>query len=182
MTSRQLLVVTLVLLTGCGPMLAPITVRLNPEQQQQVDGMWENVLTPLDRADHDLLLDVVREYWLFQLGVDTLHFRSEKRLAHGRVVMEADCERVSPDADQFLVTVYDEQGRTVFRQIAYFHPRGLLGQLYWWAVTPFHGVVPRLKPCEYRSSSDPPPGPRSPRRPSPWWPRGPPGSSCGRPR
>jgi uncharacterized protein YbjT (DUF2867 family) len=35
----------------------------------------------------------------------------------------------------------DEQGRTVFRQIAYFHPRGLLGQLYWWAVTPFHGVV-----------------------------------------
>jgi uncharacterized protein YbjT (DUF2867 family) len=35
----------------------------------------------------------------------------------------------------------DEQGRTVFRQVAYFHPRGLLGQLYWWAVTPFHGVV-----------------------------------------
>jgi hypothetical protein len=35
----------------------------------------------------------------------------------------------------------DEQGRTVFRQIAYFHPRGLLGQLYWRAVTPFHGVV-----------------------------------------
>jgi uncharacterized protein YbjT (DUF2867 family) len=35
----------------------------------------------------------------------------------------------------------DDEGRTVFRQIAYFHPRGLLGQLYWWAVTPFHGVV-----------------------------------------
>ena len=35
----------------------------------------------------------------------------------------------------------DEQGRTVFRQIAYFHPRGLLGQLYWFAVTPFHGIV-----------------------------------------
>jgi hypothetical protein len=35
----------------------------------------------------------------------------------------------------------DEQGRTVFRQVAYFHPRGLLGQLYWRAVTPFHGVV-----------------------------------------
>jgi hypothetical protein len=35
----------------------------------------------------------------------------------------------------------DAQGRTVFRQVAYFHPRGLLGQLYWWAVTPFHGVV-----------------------------------------
>jgi uncharacterized protein YbjT (DUF2867 family) len=35
----------------------------------------------------------------------------------------------------------DEQGRTVFTQRAYFHPRGLLGQLYWWSVTPFHGVV-----------------------------------------
>ena len=40
-----------------------------------------------------------------------------------------------------LAVETDEQGRTVFRQIAYFHPRGLLGQLYWWAVTPFHGVV-----------------------------------------
>jgi uncharacterized protein YbjT (DUF2867 family) len=35
----------------------------------------------------------------------------------------------------------DAQGRTVFRQVAYFHPRGLLGQLYWRSVTPFHGVV-----------------------------------------
>jgi len=35
----------------------------------------------------------------------------------------------------------DDDGRTVFRQKAYFHPRGLAGQLYWWSVTPFHGVV-----------------------------------------
>jgi hypothetical protein len=35
----------------------------------------------------------------------------------------------------------DDDERTVFRQVAYFHPRGLLGQLYWWAVTPFHGFV-----------------------------------------
>ncbi len=35
----------------------------------------------------------------------------------------------------------DDEGRTVFRQVAWFHPRGLLGQLYWWFVTPFHGVV-----------------------------------------
>jgi uncharacterized protein YbjT (DUF2867 family) len=40
-----------------------------------------------------------------------------------------------------LAVEQDEQGRTVFRQKAYFHPRGLLGQLYWWSVTPFHGVV-----------------------------------------
>ncbi len=35
----------------------------------------------------------------------------------------------------------DDDGRTVFRQRAIYHPHGLVGQLYWWAVTPFHGVV-----------------------------------------
>jgi uncharacterized protein YbjT (DUF2867 family) len=32
-------------------------------------------------------------------------------------------------------------GRTFFAQRALYHPRGLTGQLYWWAVKPFHGVV-----------------------------------------
>ncbi len=40
-----------------------------------------------------------------------------------------------------LIVEADDQGRTVFRQKAYFHPKGLLGQAYWTAVTPFHGVV-----------------------------------------
>jgi hypothetical protein len=26
-------------------------------------------------------------------------------------------------------------------QRALFHPRGLLGHAYWWAVAPFHGIV-----------------------------------------
>ena len=30
---------------------------------------------------------------------------------------------------------------TTYVQRAVFHPRGLLGHLYWWAVAPFHGVV-----------------------------------------
>lgn len=30
---------------------------------------------------------------------------------------------------------------TVYAQRAVFHPHGLLGQLYWWSVYPFHGVV-----------------------------------------
>jgi hypothetical protein len=38
--------------------------------------------------------------------------------------------RVRRDADQ-----------VVFEQRAVFHPHGLLGHLYWWAVWPFHGVV-----------------------------------------
>ena len=35
----------------------------------------------------------------------------------------------------------DDQGRTVFEQRALFHPHGLAGHLYWWAIAPFHGIV-----------------------------------------
>ncbi|MFI6646960.1 SDR family oxidoreductase [Streptomyces sp. NPDC050529] len=35
----------------------------------------------------------------------------------------------------------DGEGRTRYRQRALFHPRGLLGHAYWWAVSPFHAVV-----------------------------------------
>jgi len=40
-----------------------------------------------------------------------------------------------------LIVDTDGQGRTVFRQRALFHPRGLAGQLYWMLIRPFHGVV-----------------------------------------
>jgi hypothetical protein len=30
---------------------------------------------------------------------------------------------------------------TTFRQRALFHPHGIAGHLYWWAVWPFHGLV-----------------------------------------
>ena len=32
-------------------------------------------------------------------------------------------------------------GGTLYVQRALFHPRGLLGHLYWWSVAPFHGIV-----------------------------------------
>ena len=34
-----------------------------------------------------------------------------------------------------------EGGTTTFHQRALFHPRGLAGQLYWWSVFPFHGII-----------------------------------------
>ncbi|WP_228489156.1 SDR family oxidoreductase [Raineyella fluvialis] len=40
-----------------------------------------------------------------------------------------------------LLAEEDEAGRTIFRQRALYLPRGLPGLLYWWAVTPFHGIV-----------------------------------------
>jgi len=35
----------------------------------------------------------------------------------------------------------DGGGSCRYRQRALFHPRGLLGHLYWWSVSPFHAVV-----------------------------------------
>ncbi len=35
----------------------------------------------------------------------------------------------------------DERGRTVYRQRALFRPFGLVGQVYWWALRPFHDLV-----------------------------------------
>jgi uncharacterized protein YbjT (DUF2867 family) len=40
-----------------------------------------------------------------------------------------------------LIIGTDERGRTLFRQRAIFHPRGLAGHLYWAMVYPFHGLV-----------------------------------------
>ncbi|MFI6834038.1 SDR family oxidoreductase [Kribbella sp. NPDC050241] len=40
-----------------------------------------------------------------------------------------------------LVVDHDDAGSTVFRQRALFHPHGLPGHLYWWAIKPFHGLV-----------------------------------------
>jgi uncharacterized protein YbjT (DUF2867 family) len=40
-----------------------------------------------------------------------------------------------------LVVDSDDAGRTLFRQRALFHPRGLAGHLYWAVIYPFHGLV-----------------------------------------
>jgi hypothetical protein len=41
---------------------------------------------------------------------------------------------------EFRIEAGDGGGPTL-HQRALFVPRGLLGHLYWWAVTPFHGIV-----------------------------------------
>ncbi|MFF1509782.1 SDR family oxidoreductase [Streptomyces sp. NPDC058326] len=56
-----------------------------------------------------------------------LRLRAEMRLP-GLAWLEMRAER-------------DDEGRTVYRQRALFHPRGLAGQIYWWSVAPFHAVV-----------------------------------------
>jgi uncharacterized protein YbjT (DUF2867 family) len=58
-----------------------------------------------------------------------LRLRAEMRLP-GRAWLELRVDSVDGDG-----------GRTTYVQRAIFQPRGLGGQLYWWSLWPFHGVV-----------------------------------------
>ncbi|MGY1601984.1 SDR family oxidoreductase [Geodermatophilus sp. SYSU D00815] len=76
------------------------------------------------RSPHDLYVGDALDFWRVEEVEDgrLLRLRAEMRLP-GLAWLE----------------FHVEHGR--LRQRATFHPRGLLGHLYWWAVAPFHGVV-----------------------------------------
>jgi hypothetical protein len=50
---------------------------------------------------------------VYQHGVDQLSFRSEKKFAGGRVVMEVHYDRGQPDRDCFSMRVFDLRGQLV---------------------------------------------------------------------
>jgi len=102
-------------LSGCA-MYSPMTPRLSAEDQHQVDRMWDNMLTPADRLNRQTLLDTDVQFWLYTCGVDRLRMKSEKYFKGGTAVMEIDCDRANPDADEFSITVLDGRGRTVRRE------------------------------------------------------------------
>ncbi|HEX8496999.1 MAG TPA: SDR family oxidoreductase [Actinomycetales bacterium] len=81
------------------------------------------------RNPYDLVVGDALDWWRVEEIEDQrlLRLRAEMKLP-GLAWLELRVEQ-------------DEQGSTVFRQRALFHPRGLLGQLYWAAISPFHGVV-----------------------------------------
>ena len=70
---------------------------------------------------------------------ELLRLRAEMRLP-GLAWLELGIERGSqaPGTDHAGA---GSSPATTYVQRAVFHPRGLLGHLYWWAVAPFHGVV-----------------------------------------
>jgi hypothetical protein len=81
------------------------------------------------RHPDDLVVGDALDWWRVEDIEDLrlLRLRAEMRLP-GLAWLELRVEQ-------------DEQGRTVFRQRALFHPRGLAGQAYWIAIKPFHGIV-----------------------------------------
>ena len=71
---------------------------------------------------------------------DPLDWWRVEEVEEGRL-LRLRAEMRLPGSAWLELVVDTEGGRTVFRQRALFHPHGLPGVLYWWAIKPFHGVV-----------------------------------------
>jgi uncharacterized protein YbjT (DUF2867 family) len=71
---------------------------------------------------------------------DAVDFWRVEEVEHGRL-LRLRAEMRLPGLAWLELRVGRAEGRTVFSQRALFHPHGLAGQLYWWSVAPFHGVV-----------------------------------------
>jgi uncharacterized protein YbjT (DUF2867 family) len=96
---------------------------------------------------------------------DSLDFWRVEELDPGRL-LRLRAEMRLPGLAWLDLSVEERDGRTWFSQRALFHPRGLAGQLYWWAVWPFHGIVfGRMQRNIRRAAEarrDCPPAPRAP--------------------
>ncbi len=80
-----------------------------------------------------------RDPYRLRVG-DTLDFWRVEELDPGRL-LRLRAEMRLPGLAWLDLSVDERDGGTWFRQRALFHPRGLPGQLYWWGVKPFHGIV-----------------------------------------
>jgi hypothetical protein len=92
--------------------------RLEDVIQGSIDQSWNKALTPVDKLDHQSLLDTFLLTQAYQIGVDKLSFRSEKQYAAGTVVMEIAFDRSKPEQDRFEVKIYDQNQKLV-RQETY---------------------------------------------------------------
>jgi hypothetical protein len=97
---------------GChGPLYRPMPVRLDVEQQIQVDQVWRNMLTPPERLDHTLLLDTIITMHANQVGVDHIRMISEKdRVNDGIVIMEMRFDRERPERDEYTLRYIGASG------------------------------------------------------------------------
>jgi uncharacterized protein YbjT (DUF2867 family) len=80
-----------------------------------------------------------RDPYRLRVG-DSLDFWRVEELDPGRL-LRLRAEMRLPGLAWLDLSVDRRDGRTWFRQRALFHPRGLAGHAYWWAVRPFHGIV-----------------------------------------
>ncbi|MGW0808522.1 SDR family oxidoreductase [Nonomuraea sp. NPDC002799] len=71
---------------------------------------------------------------------DAIDFWRVEEVLPGRL-LRLRAEMRLPGLAWLELSVAESGGHTVYRQRAIFHPRGLLGHLYWWAISPFHGLI-----------------------------------------
>ncbi|MFI9803545.1 SDR family oxidoreductase [Streptomyces sp. NPDC052301] len=72
---------------------------------------------------------------------DSLDFWRVEEIERGRLLRLRAEMRLPGLAWLEMYAEPDGDGRSRYRQRALFHPHGLLGQAYWWGVSPFHAVV-----------------------------------------
>ncbi|MGV9559572.1 SDR family oxidoreductase [Streptomyces sp. NPDC003401] len=72
---------------------------------------------------------------------DSLDFWRVEEIEPGRLLRLRAEMRLPGLAWLEMYAETDAAGGTRYRQRALFHPHGLLGQAYWWSVSPFHAVV-----------------------------------------
>jgi hypothetical protein len=115
---RVMAIAVLLFSAGChGPLTFPAVERLSPDEQAQIDRGWNNMLSPIDRLDRGLLLDVVIFYLLHQVGVDRLRLHSEKDYAGGTIVMTIDYARANdPATDRLTLEVKDRAGKSIRKE------------------------------------------------------------------
>ncbi|GAA3585318.1 SDR family oxidoreductase [Nonomuraea rosea] len=71
---------------------------------------------------------------------DAIDFWRVEEVSPGRL-LRLRAEMRLPGLAWLELGVVRSEGRTVYRQRAIFHPHGLLGHLYWWLISPFHGLI-----------------------------------------
>jgi uncharacterized protein YbjT (DUF2867 family) len=71
---------------------------------------------------------------------DAVDFWRVEELLPGRL-LRLRAEMRLPGLAWLELSIEPCDGATRYKQRAIFHPRGLAGQLYWWSLLPFHGVV-----------------------------------------
>jgi hypothetical protein len=96
---------------GSGPM----PPQLPADSQKEIDAAWDKALTPPENLDRQAFLDALIVSQAFQVGVDRLHFKSEKDYSDGLVVMEIHFDRAKPNEDRFDVVIRNKAGKEVRR-------------------------------------------------------------------
>lgn len=72
---------------------------------------------------------------------DSLDFWRVEEIEPGRLLRLRAEMRLPGLAWLEMYAETGDDGRTRYRQRALFHPHGLVGEAYWWSVSPFHAVV-----------------------------------------